>query len=398
MKTTILFRTFGLLMAVLIMGCATPQKHFKKGRYDQAITQSLERLRKGRASERTIHALESAFNIQNQHDISRLELLLKGQGEARWDEIAFLADRVHSRQELVRPYQPIRYPKSGREVGLRTYPTRDLLVQANEKAANWNFSEGMRTLDQAREGSKRAARDAYNHFRRTGELAPGYPDWRRYLDEAEQLGLTHVHIVVENQSNILLPSTFRALLEETFRQAANQPWLFFVLDDRPCDQCDFVAGVQIKSAIVSPDGLQEKRLVETKKVQDGFDYVLDERGNVMKDANGNDIKIPKYKELVAEIFETNQLKSARMEGLLEIREIATGRVIRRTPVAGETIFKSETVWFRGDEEALTEKTKKRLKGHPVAYPSADQILADAADLFRAEVGRAIRRDMTVFQP
>lgn len=398
MKTTQFFPALLWLSILFMIGCASPQKHFKKGRYDQAITQSLERLRKGKAKENDINALAGAFNLQNQHDISRLELLLNSRDEARWDEIAYLADRIHSRQELVRPYQPIRYPKSGREVALRTYATRDLLVQANEKAATWNFNEGLRTLTQAREGSKRAARDAYSHFRRTGELAPGYPDWRRYLDEAEQLGLTHVHIVVENQSHILMPSTFRALLEETFRQSANQPWLIFVMDERPCDHCDFIAGVQIKSAVVSPDGLQEKRLLETKKVQDGFDYVLDERGNVMKDANGNDIKIPKYKELVAEIFETNQLKSARMEGVLEIRENGSGRIIRRTPIAGETIFKSETVWFRGDEEALTEKTKKRLKGHPVAYPSADQILADAADLFRSEVGRTIRRDMNVFQP
>ena len=44
---------------------------------------------------------------------------------------------------------------------------------------------------------------------------------------------------------------------------------------------------------ISPEQINEKQIIREKVIKDGFDYVLDKRGNVAKDSLGNDIKVDK---------------------------------------------------------------------------------------------------------
>lgn len=387
-----------IALTLLFMGCGSPQKYYQRGQYGRAVDKALERVRKGKADDRDIHALANAFNQLNGRDIDRVEGLLRDRNPDRWDGIIEAAERIRDRQELVRPYTPIRMPRTGQQVNLVTYDVSELLPKARQEAAEWNYREGMVAMENARKGDKRAAREAWTRFTRVSTYMSGYPNIRELIAEAEYLGYTQLQVIVENRTPTLMPGSFRNLLEETFRREVGQDWLNVILDERECRECDYSARIIIHSVTVSPDGIQESRKVEKAVVDDGFTYVLDGRGNVMKDTSGNDIKVPKTKEVIAEIFETNQFKAGRIEGSLEITRLATREVVRRIPLAGETQFRTTSLWFQGDERALTEKTRKALKGHPVPYPTADQILSDAADLFRGEVGRAIRQEKRVFLP
>ncbi len=396
MKTTL-----HLLFAItlLVASCSSPERLYERGRYSKAVEKALEKIRKNKADDRDISALAKAFNQMNGEDIIRLENLLNDKEPARWDKIVVLADRIRLRQELVQPYSPIRLPDSRAEVSLKLYAVKELLPRAREQAAAWHYAEGKLAMDQAKRGDKRAAREAHDRFTKVQSYNTSqYPDLRELLADAAYLSVTQLQLHVENHTPTLLPGSFRLRLEETFRREVGQQWLQIVLDDKACPDCDFEATIVVNSITLSPDGIQENHRLEKRNIEDGWQYVMDQRGNVMKDTNGNDIKVPVYREVFADIFETRQFKAGRIEGLLEIRKKAGGQVLRRIPVAGETQFRSESLWFKGDERALSDKTKKLLKGHPVSYPSADQLLGDAADLFREEVGRAIRKEKQLFQP
>jgi len=98
----------------------------------------------------------------------------------------------------------------------------------------------------------------------------------------------------------------------------------------------------------------------------------------------------------AEVISTKQFKSARIEALIEISELASGRVVTRMPAAAESVFRNDAIWWRGDERALSAKTRRTLHGQPCSYPSSDQMLAYASELLAAEVRRTIRGSRTMF--
>lgn len=395
MRTTLTLLALALLVA---MGCKSPKSLYARGRYAEAVELALKRIRQGKADDRDVQALADAFNQANGQDIVRLEGLLADKDPARLDEAILLADRIRGRQELVQPYLPLRLPKAGTEVSLRSKDTRELLPRLREDGAAWHYREALAALERARLGDKRAAREAHDRLSSARTYnAQAYPDIRTLLDEAAYLALTQVRLTVENQTPAILPGSFRLQLEETFTREVAQPFLRLVVGEAPCAECDLEARIIVATVAVSPDGVQEDRNVSRREVEDGFQYVLDKRGNVMKDSSGNDIKVPRMKEVMAEVFQTRQTKAARIEGFLEVRRLRGGEILRRLPVAGETRFLHESVWLRGDVRALDEKTRKQLRGEPVAFPPSDRMLADAADVFRAEVGRALARERGVFR-
>lgn len=132
-------------------------------------------------------------------------------------------------------------------------------------------------------------------------------------------------------------------------------------DNDPCKDCDLETIIVLLDVDVSPDGIEERKRRERNSVEDGFRYALDKNGNVMKDTSGNDIKNSTvYKEVWADVFETRQFKAARLEGMMEVRDLRSER-LRRIPVAAETQFRAESVWFQGDKRALDPQTVKQLK-------------------------------------
>lgn len=394
------YRVLLFFVAALLTwgGCGSPQRYYQRGQYGKAMEKGLERLRREKVKERDLQALAKSYNHLQNRDIQWLEEAQRDRNPDRWDVIIDAAERIQDRQTLLRPYLPLRSPQTGQAIDLISYDVRELLPDAREKAAEWNYQEGMVALELARAGDKRAAREAWGRFTRVNQYMSGYPNIRDWITEAERLGYARLQVIVENRTPTLLPGSFRDLLGETFRQEVGQDWLNVVLDERDCRDCDYTAWIIIHNVLVSPDGVQESRLVEKARVDDGFQYALDARGNVMKDSSGNDIKIPLTKEVTAEIYQTQQFKSARIEGSLEITRMPVREVLRRIPLAGESQFRTSSVWYQGDERALSAKTSKSLKGHPVPFPAPEMLLNDAADLFRGEVGRAIRRERRLFLP
>ncbi len=388
--------TIPILLILLLGACSSPQRLYEKGKYSKAVEEALELVRKGKAEDGDIRTLELAFNQMNTREINQLEKLLNSPSPDRWEDILAVADRIDNRQEWISPYLPMTYPGSGQSVSLRLYPLRDLIPQARIKAADRRKELGEQALEQAEYGDKQAAREAYSHFAKSLSFRPGDSATRQLQDRAEVLSYSLMRLQIDNQARAFLPGGYRLQLEETFTSSVDHRWLRILPDGAPCRDCDLETTIVLLDVDVSPDGIEERKWKERNSVEDGFRYALDERGNVMKDTNGNDIKIKVYKEVWAEVFETRQFKAARLEGMMEVKDLRSGRVLRRIPVAAETQFRAESVWFQGDKRALDPKTLKRLKNHPVPYPDEQDILADAADLFRQEVGRQAREHRKLF--
>ena len=120
---------------------------------------------------------------------------------------------------------------------------------------------------------------------------------------------------------------------------------------------DYYVDLVLQFIDISPDLVSDKDYVEKKTIEDGFTYVLDSKGNVMKDSLGNDIKVKKYKEITCTVIETLQQKDCTIKGNLEIISVNPKQLLKKEPVAATTHFEHLSARAIGDINALKPETK-----------------------------------------
>ena len=126
--------------------------------------------------------------------------------------------------------------------------------------------------------------------------------------------------------------------------------------------------VKLLSIMVSPDGVKDTDQIFTKKISDGFEYVLDANGNVMKDTAGNDIKLEKFKEITCTLIETQQFKSVEIRGEVEITSWIPIRLSRRNPLVLPIPFEHSSARAIGDVGALTEEAFAENQAGEDSFP------------------------------
>jgi hypothetical protein len=127
--------------------------------------------------------------------------------------------------------------------------------------------------------------------------------------------------------------------------------------------------------MVSPDETKDVDEVFRKKISDGFEYVLDANGNVMKDTAGNDIKLEQFKDITCTLVETQQFKSVGIKGEVEILSLEPERLIQQEPFGAANQFEHFSARSIGDEGALTEEALIKTQQEKIAFPSdVDMVL------------------------
>ena len=148
---------------------------------------------------------------------------------------------------------------------------------------------------------------------------------------------------------------------------------------------------------VAPESVKEIQYVESKEVQDGWDYFLDNKGNVKKDSLGNDIKKPKYKTISCTVNETYQSKKAIISGSLDYINNDNNQLIKTDPITAESFFEYRSATGIGDLNALKPETKSKLGKLPVPFPSGFNMLLQAGQNLKSMVKDIIWRNKNVLK-
>ena len=128
-----------------------------------------------------------------------------------------------------------------------------------------------------------------------------------------------------------------------------------------------------------PEQLNQQKVAQKKRVQDGWKYTYDAKGNVMKDKEGNDIKEAKYVDVTAEVQLFQQVKSATVSGYLTIKNSKTGNVINTNPLSGEAKLEHVYAKYRGDQRAIEEKYYDALNSKEAEFPKDEVFKKYALD-------------------
>ena len=306
------------------------------------------------------------MDIALEQDNERIRFL-KVEGRANaWDEIYLIYKKMSDRQSMVRTVTPIEY--EGRTIQWPYVDYMQGMVEAKKKAADFYYAHGRELMEN---GTKDSYRQAYNEFVRATEyVGDGYEGIDQMMQEARYLGISRVYVTVKNYSSVNFPEDFVQELLALDLPRLNSEWVeYYTTIPQNDTQFDYLVNVNMRTVGVSPDRQFQRDTLVKRTVEDGFDYVKDERGNVMKDSLGNDIKVKKYKELQCALIRTFQIKECIMEGDVEMLSLYPEKTIKKEPIGATSNFEHVSARAIGDENALSDDQKRMLKSEVIEFPT-----------------------------
>lgn len=378
------------LMLLLLASCTSVQKLVDEGRYDEAIIHSVKKI-SGKKEKKTKHveAIELAFRKVTERDMSEVKSLMYGNNGSNWDAIYEIYEGIDRRQDRIQPFLPL-ISKDGYQAKFSFVNTTALKDQAAKEAARYHYDEATRKLAEAREGDKEAARRVAYSLESIKKYFSNYKDVDQMLKMANYLGKTRVAISMDQNANIVMPAEFERELLSLGVADMNTRWTEYYLGNDDEVPIDIKAILKIQHIDISPERETVTHFIESKEIQDGFTYELDEKGNVKKDTLGNDIKKPKFKTITAEVIEIHRFKSAIVHGEILYIDAKDNRIIDRSAISVESVFDDFANSFRGDKRALKDKSRSRLKSNPLPFPSDFDIIMQAAGDLKGIMKNEIR--------
>jgi len=374
-----------IFIASILAGCVSSKKHLQQGRYDMAIRKAAAKLRKKPANQKEIYTLSEAYRLANQGDMEKINFL-KVSGEPDiWNQVFDLYNNMKNRQRIVKTlpenvlssinYKYINYDQE--------------IIEAKKKAAEFFYAHAMTLLNK---NDRMAAREAYYELTKVKEYYTTYKDVDEQINKALFMGTNNVLFSMENKTGIPLPPSFEEDLTKISLKDLNRMWLNYdtkAIKDR---YYDYLIMVNIKIIDVSPEHLKEVHYSESKEVADGWQYVLDKSGNVMKDSTGNDIKVKKVKTITCNIIETQQKKSAIVGGSLDFIDKRTSQLMKTDPITAEAIFEHFSATAIGDLNALKPETKRKIGRKPLPFPNDPSMILQAGDILKGMTKDIIYRN------
>ncbi|TVR29536.1 MAG: hypothetical protein EA390_09685 [Balneolaceae bacterium] len=372
----------------MLISCASSQRMLQKGQYDRAIDRSTEKLMKKPNNSKELGVLQEAYELANMFDRERIEYLeLEGRDES-WIEIYQLYEQLSYRQNKVR-----RLPTQVRSQ-FTFYNYDQDIVESKSAAAEISYKRG---LDFMQKGDKVSARQAYYEFDRASRIFPGYQDVDQKMAITHQMGLNHALFLVENNSGMVLPEYFDTELKKVTLRELNTRWLSFDTQENSNIDYDYFLVLNITDIAYSPETIERRIYTESKEIQDGLRYEMDNNGNVKKDSLGNDIRVPNLVNVTAEVTEAKQLKSAFVGGSLDIFDLTTDQLVRTENISVEAVFQHLSGSFTGNKEALSKDSARIVGGREVPFPSNENMLMDSAQLLKERSKAIVSRNRRILE-
>jgi hypothetical protein len=370
-----------LTLTLILAGCGSSKKQLQKGNYDAAIEKAVRDLRRNPNDQKQIATLESAYKVANEQDNERVRMLKMEGKPNNWDEIYLVYKRLYDRQALVRTVPSLNFPY---------VDYMQEMVIAKRKAADFYYAHGIALM---KNNMKDSYRQAFAEFIRAKEYVGDYEGIDSKISESRYLGMSRVLVAIQNKSVIKFPKEFEEQLLILDLPSLNSEWVEYHTKDLDQNtQFDYYVNVNVVNVLVTPDQTITADSVIKRDIEDGFSYVLDKKGNVMRDTLGNDIKVKKYKTVQCALVETIQRKSCRIEGDVEVLQVNPNKVLKKDPIGAQSNFENISSRALGDLQALNPQQLERTKSKAVPFPADIDMVIRCSDNLKLAIRGAIQNN------
>ncbi len=366
------------------------EKQLNTGNYDQAINNALKKLETNKNVKRKqdyVYMLREAYYKVVEDNLYRIDQLIKDGNPEYYQDIFNIYRQLDSRQNSIKSVLPLHL--NGKEVKFKFNNYTSNIVAYKNKVSDYKYEQAKQLLAT---NAKYDARQAYTLLEDIEAINPNFKDIRELMDQAHFIGTDFVLVTVKNETNQIVPKRLEDdLLNLDTYGLNNKFWTSYHSTPLSDINYDYSMDLELKRINISPEHVYEKQQLRELEVVDGWEYVLDENGNVAKDSLGNDIKQDKIVTVRARFFEIQQVKSTQVIGKVVFTDLKQNQILESFPIDSEFIFENFYGRVNGDRRALNEDDIQLLGNRAVPFPSNEQMVFDTGEDLKLKLKDIIRR-------
>ncbi|MDY2587624.1 hypothetical protein [Winogradskyella aquimaris] len=368
-----------VLVSVLVSCSAKKQIEtaISHGNYDHAISEALRKLENNKDKKRKqtyVIMLKEAYDKVLAEDLAQIAHFKKDGNPELYKSIYESYSDLEARQNAIKRIMPLKI--DGKTINFTFQDYSDELVDYRYKTSDYLIDKGLDLLDTE---DKLNARAAYSLFDYVNKINPNFEDVSALMQEAHAKGMDYVHVYILNETHQIIPQRLEAELLDFNTYGLNQFWTtYHAVADNATDY-DFAMQLQLKRIIISPERVNERQLLRERQIVDGWEYLLDDNGNVAKDSLGNDIKVDKLVNVRARFFEVLQTKSAQVIADVVYKDARQNQVIDTFTIDSGFTFENVFGHFRGDRRALNRDDIALIRQRQVRFPTDEQMVYDSGE-------------------
>jgi hypothetical protein len=366
------------------------EKQLNSGNYDQAINNALKKLETNKNTKRKqdyVFLLRDAYYKVVEDNHYRINQLKQDGNPEYYEDIYNLYTRLDSRQNSIKSVLPLQI--NGKTVKFKFNDYTSEIINYKSKVSEYKYSQARQLLSTS---DKYNAREAYDLLEDIEYINPNFKNVRLLMDEAHSKGTDYVIVSIKNETNQIVPRRLENELLDFDTYGLNDNfWTLYHASPYQGVIYDYAMDLQLKRINISPEHIYEKEYVREAEIVDGWEYVLDENGNVAKDSSGNDIKQDKIVRVLARLSEVQQVKSTQVIGQVVFTDLKQNQILERFPIDSEFIFENFYGTVRGDRRALNDDDKRLLGNRAVPFPTNEQMVYDTNEDLKLKLKSIIKR-------
>ncbi len=375
-----LLSIFALILVFACGGVKKTQEALNTGNYTNAINKALYEIADNKSKKNNqpyIQLLEEAFKKNTAREVEHIAFLEKDGNPANYEAIYTTYTTLKDIQERIRPLLPLQIFDENRNAIFSFINYDNDIVLAKTRLSEYLYAHASDLLKEA--SGKYDYRKAYDDFQYLNEINPGYADTKQKMEEAYAKGLDYVKVQVVNDTEKILPQRLADELLNFNTYGLEDQWTQYHTNPLENIKYQYQMEVSFKDILISPEQIQEKQLVKEKQIKDGYKYLYDNDGNVVKDSLGNKIQVDNFKTVTCSFYQFTQHKSAQVTGNVRYTDLETRQQLNSYPLSSEFVFQHIYASYDGDKRALDNDLIAYLNVRAVPFPSNEQMVYDAGE-------------------
>lgn len=383
-----------ILLIFMLVACGSArktQKAVNSGNYPSAMNRALDKLtnNKDRRSNQTfVVALEESFDRYTEQQIRQLRFLEKENLDASLEERYFILTDLSQWQDRIRPLLPLRVMEENRDARFRFTDYSNEVLDTKAALIEFKYQQAVEEFGLCR--TKGDYRRVHQSFEAVDELNPGYKETLNYLEKAHEKGIQTILLSLDNRTESVLPQRLADELLDIDQFGLENYWTQYHTTPQQKNY-DYNVNLEFDQLLVSPERIIEKQISREKQIADGYQFLRDDNGNVVKDSLGNKIEVERLITVRCDFYKFRQFKEATLGAQVRITSGQHGELVQKFPLQSGFIFEHIFARFEGDQRAFDDGWLDWTRQREVPFPSNDQMIYDAGEDLKAQFKSAMQR-------